>query len=143
MTEIQTIIMIAISVFIGVYYVATTRVGMLKTVSDSGLFISVLIAWGFTFTWPKLIEVIYFTAGATAFLCILYGFWGMQRQWRLLGLGIIGISIGYSAIYLAQLTEALGTIVGFGLLGIISIIIGFVYSKFASRFETENQHPRG
>ncbi|MHA1979059.1 MAG: hypothetical protein ACW98F_04770 [Candidatus Hodarchaeales archaeon] len=139
LTNIRVPLMIAISVFIGIYYVLVTRVEIPRTISDSGLLFSVLIAWFFTFTWPELIEIIYFTAGATAFLCILYGFWGMQKQWRILGLGIIGIIIIYSALYLTQLTETLATILGFGLLGIISIVIGLVYSKFASRFDTSNQ----
>ena len=63
----------------------------------------------------------------------------MKREWRVMGLVIVGVSILYSALYLTQLTETLQTIVGFGLLGFISIGIGLVYSKFASRFEISEQ----
>ncbi len=139
MADILPLLMIAFSVLIGVYYVFITRIGTPRTISDSGLFFSLLIIWGYTLFWPELMELFYFSAGATAFLCILYGFWVMKREWRIVGLGIIGLSIGYSAVYLAQLTETLQTIVGFGLLGLISVAIGLVYSKFASRFETDTQ----
>ncbi|MHA2318548.1 MAG: hypothetical protein ACXAC6_12430 [Candidatus Hodarchaeales archaeon] len=141
--DIMGLLMIVIAVFIGIYCVGVTRIGVPTTISDSGLLFSILITWWFTLNWPELIELIYFSAGATAFLCILYGFWVMSREWRILGLGIIGISIIYSALYLVQLANELVTIVGFGLLGIFSIVIGFVYSKFASRFVINEQKTKG
>jgi hypothetical protein len=138
-SEFISVFMLVIAVLIGVYFVTLTRFKFPKTISDSGLFVSVLIAWLFTFSWNNLIELIYFTTGATAFLCILYGFWSIRKEWRLLGLGIIGGSMVFSALYLVDLGEELLTIVGFGMLGVISIVIGIVYSKFASRFEIDNE----
>ncbi len=139
MGEFISVFMIVIAVLIGVYFVALTRFKFPKTISDSGLFVSVLIAWLFTFSWNNLIQLIYFTTGATAFLCILYGFWSIRKEWRLLGLCIIGGSMVFSALYLVQLAQEIYTIIGFGMLGIISIVIGIVYSKFASRFEIKNE----
>jgi len=141
--ELLSVFMLVIAVLLGVYFVALTRFKFPKTISDSGLFASVLIAWLVTFNWNNLIELIYFTTGATAFLCILYGFWSIKKEWRLLGLGIIGGSMVFSALYLVQLAEALLTIIGFGMLGIISIVIGIVYSKFASRFEANTEEQEG
>ena len=137
--EFISVFMLVLAVLIGVYFVALTMFKFPKTISDSGLFVSILIAWLFTFSWNNLIELIYFTTGNTAFLCILYGFWSTRKEWRLLGLGIIGGSMVFSALYLVQLAETLVTIVGFGMLGIISIVIGIVYSRFASRFEIDNE----
>jgi len=134
---------IIISVLLGIYYVLLTRKNISYPIIESGLLFSILIAWGMTSIWKDLIEMIYFTAACTAFLCILFGFWIFKKEWRILGLGIIGSSMVFSTLYLVQLSEALLTIIGFGMLGIISILIGFVYSKFASHFEMrENPEKR-
>jgi hypothetical protein len=123
--------MIILSVLIAIYFVFTTRLKVPLTISESGLLLSVIVAWFFTFS---ALNLIYFTTGATAFLCILYGFWTNRREWRILGLGFIGFSLIFSAIWITSLSSDLERILGFGILGIISVIIGFLYSKFASRF---------
>ena len=123
--------MIILSVLIAIYFVFTTRLKVPLTISESGLFLSVIVTWFFTFS---ELNLIYFTTGGTAFLCILYGFWTNRREWRILGLGFIGFSLIFSAIWITALSSDLERIIGFGILGIISVIIGFIYSRFASRF---------
>ncbi|UCG01887.1 MAG: hypothetical protein JSW11_20065 [Candidatus Heimdallarchaeota archaeon] len=126
--------MMILSILIAIYFVIETRLLFSSIISDSGLLISIIIAWLFT---VSLLEFIYFTTAATAFLSILYGFWINKREWRILGILIISISLVYSAIYLAQIPDDLVKILGFGILGIISVVIAFVYSKFARRFIAE------
>ncbi len=137
---------IIVSILLGIYYVVLTRKNVSNTIIESGLFFSVIIAWGMTSICRELIEMIYFTTACTAFLCILLGLWIFKKEWRFLGLGIIGGTMVFSTLYLVQLSEALLTIIGFGMLGIISIIIGFLYSKFASQFknrEDEEERKEG
>ncbi|MFX0152767.1 MAG: hypothetical protein ACFFAJ_18445, partial [Candidatus Hodarchaeota archaeon] len=129
--ENNIIPMIVISVLLAIYFSFTTRLKVPLTISESGLFFSVSVSWIFTFSESNLI---YFTTAMTAFLCILYGFWINRREWRILGLGFIGFSLIFSAIWITSLSSDLERIIGFGILGIISVIIGFLYSKFASRF---------
>ncbi|MFW9903299.1 MAG: hypothetical protein ACFFFH_03125 [Candidatus Thorarchaeota archaeon] len=123
--------MMILSVIIAIYFVIKTRFTLPSIISDSGLLISIIITWLFTIS---LLEFIYFTTAITAFLSILYGFWVNRREWRIFGMIIIAVSLLYSAIYLAQIPDNLVKILGFGILGIISVVIAFVYSKFAKRF---------
>ncbi|MFX0183652.1 MAG: hypothetical protein ACFE95_11270 [Candidatus Hodarchaeota archaeon] len=134
--ETNLIPMIILSVLLAIYFVFTTRLKVPLTISESGLLLSVVVAWFFTFSETNLI---YFTTGVTAFLCILYGFWTNRREWRILGLGFIGFSLFFSAIWITSLSSDLERILGFGILGIISVIIGFLYSKFASRFMVKEE----
>ncbi len=140
-TEILRLIMVIFSILIAIYFVGTTRFSMPTIVSDSGLLFSVLVAWLFTITSFDLF-LIYFTTAATAFICILYGFWINKREWRILGILSIASSLAYSAIQIANLGEDIQRILGFLLLGIISVVIGFVYSKFASRFVTKEDNEK-
>ncbi|MFX0050664.1 MAG: hypothetical protein ACFE8U_05160 [Candidatus Hermodarchaeota archaeon] len=129
--ENNIIPMIILSVLSAIYFVSTTRLKIPYSISESGLFLSVGVSWFYTVSESSLI---YFTTAMTAFLCILYGFWTNRREWRILGLGFIGFSLIFSAIWITSLSSDLERIIGFGILGIISVIIGFLYSKFASRF---------
>ncbi len=126
--------MIILSISVAIYFVIETRFISPSIVNDSGLLFSIFTAWLFT---TSFLEFIYFTTAATAFLSILYGFWVNRREWRILGISIIMISLIYSAIYLAQIPDDLVKIIGFGILGIISVVIAFIYSKFAKRFIDE------
>ncbi len=132
-TDILPLIMASFSILIAIYFVSTPKFKIPLIVSDSGLLFSVSIAWLFTISSLDLF-LIYFTTAATAFICILYGFWINKREWRILGILFIASSLVYSAIQIATLGEDIQIILGLLLLGIISVVIGFVYSKFASRF---------
>lgn len=127
--------MMILSLVIAIYFVIETRLIIHSIINDSGLLSSILIAWIFT---ASLIEFIYFTTAATAFLCILYGFWVYKREWRILGILIITFCLLYSAFYIAQISDDLVKILGFGILGVISVVIAFIYSKFAKRFIEED-----
>ncbi|MFW9993995.1 MAG: hypothetical protein ACFFD4_18265 [Candidatus Odinarchaeota archaeon] len=123
--------MVIVAMLLTGYFVLMTRLGMPPVVSDGGIFFSIIVAWFFTL---DSLELIYFTTAVTAFLCIIYGFWVNKRNWRIMGIGIIGISFLYSALEISQLSDNLIRIIGFGILGVISTVIGYVYSKFAVRF---------
>lgn len=123
--------MMILSLVIAIYFVIETRLIVHSIINDSGLLSSILIAWIFT---ASLLEFIYFTTAATAFLSILYGFWVYRREWRIVGILIIAFSLLYSAFYIAQISDDLVKILGFGILGVVSVVIAFIYSKFAKRF---------
>lgn len=111
-TNILPMVMIIFSILVAIYFVITLRFDIPSTVSDGGLMFSVFIAWFFTISSLDLF-LFYFTTAATAFLCILYGFWIDRREWRILGILIIASSLGISAILIASIGETIQIILSF------------------------------
>lgn len=129
--ETKSTLIIIIAVLVAIYFVSTTKSKVPLSISESGLFLSVFVIWFFTLS---DLNLIYFSTASTAYLCIIYGFWANGREWRFLGIGFIGLSLLYSSIRVTELSSELERIIGFGILGIISFVIGYVYTRYANRF---------
>ncbi|MFX0134103.1 MAG: hypothetical protein ACFFDN_10710 [Candidatus Hodarchaeota archaeon] len=129
--DMIALLIIVISLFLAMYYVILSKIANTKLICDAGLMISVIVTLYHTYLF---LEVIYFTAAITSFLVILYGFWVDKKEWRIFGFIIIGFTMLYSTIFLIQLPNDLLRILGLGILGIISITLGFIYVKFSSKF---------
>ena len=132
-------ILIIISLILLPYTIFLSRFNVSRFICEGGLLINLFLAGLYSI---YNLEAIYFIAALTAFHSILYGFWNNQQGWRITGLGIIGATLLYGSINLIQISDDLLKIIGLGLLGIISLLIGVIYTKFSEKFqESESQEP--
>jgi hypothetical protein len=77
----------------------------------------------------------YLTVGWTllAFGSIIIGWLGRERIYRLSGLGLLGLALAKIAILDVWRLELLARIISFMVLGVVLVLIGFVYTKFQNK----------
>ncbi|MCK4848278.1 MAG: hypothetical protein KAT16_04575, partial [Candidatus Heimdallarchaeota archaeon] len=130
-------IIVIISLMLLTYTIFLSRLNVSRYICEGGLFVNLFLAGIYSF---YNTEAIYIIAALTAFHSILYGFWNNKQGWRITGLGIIGYALLYGSITFIQISDDLIKILGLGLLGIFSILIGVIYTKFAEKFQEQESH---
>ena len=125
-------IIIIIALIFLPYTIFLSRFNVSRYICEGGLLINLFLAGLYSL---YNVEAIYIIAALAAFHSILYGFWNNQQGWRITGLGIIGYTLLYGSINLIQISDDLIKILGLGLLGIISLLIGVIYTKFSEKFQ--------
>ncbi len=130
-------IIVIISLMLLTYTIFLSRLNVSRYICEGGLFVNLFLAGIYSF---YNTEAIYIIAALTAFHSILYGFWNNKQGWRITGLGIIGYALLYGSITFLQISDDLIKILGLGLLGIFSILIGVIYTKFAEKFQEQESH---
>jgi hypothetical protein len=125
-------IIIIIALILLPYTIFLSRFNVSRYICEGGLLVNLFLAGLYSL---YNVEAIYIISALTAFHSILYGFWNNQQGWRITGLGIIGYTLLYGSINLLQISDDLIKILGLGLLGIISLLIGVIYTKFSEKFQ--------
>jgi hypothetical protein len=97
-----------------------------------------LTLWLFVSRWVlEMASGFYLTASWSVLALGLFstGLWLHERMYRWLGLGILACALGRVVIFDVWKLEAIYRILSFMALGIVLLVLGFIYSKYQEKIK--------